>query len=166
MKRTIVWKDHDNLAEKYPKAGETINRLALQTMRATVDHVEDQVVGRTPVGATGKLRQGWATEIHGRGVMIWGRVANPVPYGMQVEIGRESGKLDKQERKSLRLGVIRKLGVSAKASKSVTFLIARHIEEFGTDGQFMLREGVKKAMPQVRRLWKALPDKITKALGK
>jgi hypothetical protein len=163
MTKVVVWKDHDKLAQKYPQAREIITRLTVNTMRVAVDHVEDQVVGRTPVN-TGKLRQGWGTEIQGRQAEIWGKVVNPVFYGWRIEHGRDPGKMPPSG--ALEYWVIRKLGVSPDEAKSVAFLVARGIKKHGIKGRFMMRDGLKKAMPQVKRLWAALPDRITKALGK
>ena len=123
-----------------------------------------QIVGRTPVGATGNLR----------GSIVWsrtpapnavGEVTTPLRYGEVVERGRRPGKMPPTDpMESLELWVIRKLGINPPASRGVAFVIARKIAKDGTRAAGMFAKGLAASKSEINRLWKEAPEKAKRKI--
>jgi len=165
MRIDLEIRDVNGIIERFPRAGQIIDRHTSRAMRATLDVVEESVSGETPVN-TGNLRNGWTTEIHGRPTAAFyeGKVMNPVSYALPVETGRKPGKWPPID--AIEMWVIRKLGIAAGAeSRSVAFVIARKIGESGTKGAYMMKRGFEKVKHRVDKIWAGVPDKITRELS-
>ena len=159
-----------------PALGERIDELVrgdgplfdivYKRMSAALDHLEEQVAVRTPVGATGNLRGGWGvTEPRLRASgMIVGQLGNPVSYGKTVEIGRKPGK-PVPVTSSLKLWVKRVIGAPDKEVEGISYAIAKSIERKGTKGAFMLRDGWDASLPEIDRQMSEMLVDIVRELG-
>lgn len=142
---------------------EGINELVLdeteRTMRRSVDVLEAAVVQRTPV-ASGATRAGWGTKIERGQSAVKGIVANPVQHAIFAEKGRAPGKMPPIA--PIELWVRRKLGVNAKESRSVAFLIARAIGRRGTKGAHMAEEGLAAVRPQIEADFAQIANRVAR----
>lgn len=123
-------------AKKLGENDERLNRHMKNAMTGTLDYVLAHIVGETPVGATGNLRDSFATNISGSVVDMIGEVATPLIYGWPVETGRAPGRPPPIEpiqywlyRKGLASGI-----ELLDAAEALRWHIARH----GTRGAHMV----------------------------
>jgi hypothetical protein len=143
----------------------TIIPLAHRYMRISVDTMEAEVVGRTPVGATGNLRGSIGTEIRGARLDIRGEVGTAILYGEPAERGRRSGRMPPVD--PIEYWVVRKgIAPAGPESRNVAWLIARAIGHHGTKGAHMFERGFEAAEPKVLSLWRGLPDRIAQELSR
>jgi hypothetical protein len=154
--------------EKFFKNLESMDRIvaprAHRLMRISVDTMEAEVVGRTPVGATGQLRGATATEIRGTRLNLIGEVTNPLLYAPIVERGRRPGKMPPVD--TIEYWVRRKGIAGGEEARGVAFVIARAIGARGTKGAAMFWKGFEAAEPHVLNLWRGLPGEIVEALAR
>lgn len=132
---------------------------------AALDHLEEQVAVRTPVGVSGNLRAGWGTippKLRGEGVIV-GELVNPISYGPDVEYGKKPGPFEITS--GFKLWVKRKLEVPDKDVEAVSFAIAKSIEKNGTRAQNMLRDGWDAALPAIDAQMSAMLIDIVTELG-
>jgi hypothetical protein len=157
---SIKLKDLSGLLKRLPKAGRIIDQEGAIAMTKSLGEIQSEVTGRTPVGATGALRNAWSSDIIGRPTAppFFGKVVNTQPYSLVVEFGRKPGKFP--PRQPIELWVRRVLGVPADKAQGVAFLVARKIAAVGTKGAFMARDGLKEATPRVNRLWRLAEKRI------
>jgi hypothetical protein len=143
----------------------TIIPLAHRYMRISVDTMEAEVGGRTPVGATSNLRGSIGTEIRGMRLNLRGEVGTSILYGEPAERGRRAGRqppLDPIEYWVIRKGI----APPGPESRSAAYLIARAIGRHGTRGAHMFERGFEAAEPRVLNLWRGLPGKIAQELSR
>lgn len=110
-------------------------------IREITERGRTNIVKRTPVGHSGILRGGYATELRRAGTKHpIGVIANPIIYHDAVEEGRAAGRPPPTA--ALIPWVGSKLGVPPGPQRdSVAFLVARKIGQTGTDPQKMVEEG-------------------------
>jgi len=155
----------NKLVRLIPEARDTADRESKAAMYESVAIVEEQVVGLTPVGATGNLRQSITTEVRGAAFQkMRGYVFTPIAYGLPVEEGRAPGRFPPID--PIELWVIRKRIAPANEARRVAFLIARSIARHGTKGAFMFERGLDKATPKVISIWDDLPVRIVEAMAR
>jgi len=149
------------LLRRFPQVVEAETR---NTMRKSVDHMQEQVSGRTPVN-TGALRGSIGTHITGSlvGGALVGRVSTSIPYAEPVEFGRKKGKMPPVD--AIEMWVVRKGIARGEDTRSVAFVIARAIGRRGTKGRYMFRDGFDAGKDRVIRLWDSLLDNVLGRLG-
>lgn len=120
------------------------------------------IVKHTPVGWSGVLRGGYATEVtrvsprRVRGVIV-----NPIIYHDPVEEGRQPGRMPPIE--ALIPWVGSKLGVPpGPERRAVAFLVARKIGRRGTPAQRMVEEGWEETRRQIRPKLKEMGLRIVR----
>lgn len=146
--------------------GEVEERVMDEVERATVigtGLIEQQVVARTPVGATGNLRLAWGTDVKRGAGIVRGEVVNPLAYGLPVEKGRKAGKMPPIA--PIQLWVTRVLGLSGYEARSAAYVIARAIGKRGTRAANMLKEGFAASEPVVLNLFEEIPQTIIAELA-
>jgi len=159
----------DELRRRFAESPELMERETRRALRVSIDHIEEQVAGRTPVN-TGQLRGSTATEIRGSKTDLRGIVGTPLIYGLPVEMGREPGKMPPVD--AIEYWVIRKGIASPPESRSVAFLIARAIGA-GTSrgimrpggGARMFEQGLDASMPTVEKVFDGAVERIVERLA-
>lgn len=132
-------------------------------MHASTQHLRGLIIPKTPVGVSGLLRKTQAS-VTGEARSIEGRVFNPAPYGIVVEMGRTPGA--KPPRSSdLELWVRRKLDVPENKVKSVAFLVARKIGKQGTKAVKMFASSVEEGRGTINHLFDRAAARIIARLS-
>lgn len=131
--------------------------FAPKAMTALIAEITERartnIVKKTPVGHSGTLRGGYATEIRRRGKSPIGIVANPILHHDAVEEGRNAGKPPPTA--ALVPWVGSKLGIPPGSERhSVAFLVARKIGAHGTEPQKMVEEGWDETRKDIKPLLK------------
>jgi len=144
------------LANQFPAARGILARYILATMQAGLNIFEEAVAVETPVGATGNLRSGLATEVYGRPLEgeLLGKLSTPAVYGYAVEFGQPPGTRPPVD--ELEYWVIRKLGVDPAAAQGVAYAIAETIYRKGTQGAFMFKRGFDARRQAAIDLWQRM----------
>ena len=159
----------DELRRRFAESPELMERETRRALRVSIDHIEEQVAGRTPVNI-GALRGSIATEIRGNQMNLRGIVGTPLIYGLPVEMGREPGKMPPVD--AIEYWVIRKGIASPPESRSVAFLIARAIGA-GTSrgimrpggGARMFEKGLEASMGTVEKVFDGAVERIVERLA-
>ena len=141
------------------------------TMQIALATFHQAVAVETPVN-TGALRGSLTQEIDGESLSLTGKIATPVLYGKYVEYGRLPGKMPPVG--AIEYWVIRKLKIVPPESRTVAFLIARHIGQHGTwlnkgqgvRGARMFQRGFLAAKDKVLSYWHGLSDRVIRRLGR
>lgn len=136
-----------------------LQRLITRILLLTKSEVQE----RTPVGATGHLRGGYAIErpqrIHGG--RLRGALVNAILYHDFVEEGRLPGRMPPPQ--ALERWVGSKLGIGEPERSQVAFAIARNIGLTGTEPQWMVRLGWAKTRRRIRPELRKLGLRVARA---
>lgn len=156
----------DRLIKGLEESRNSINREGVLAMRKSLAIIETNVVSRTPVGVSGQLRQGWSSQVRGTPLeaTFYGKVMNPIVYGLPVEEGRRPGKMPPIA--PIELWVIRKLGIVGADSRGVAYLVARKIGRSGTKGAFMAKKGAEASISEIKAIWARFPGTIVEEITK
>ena len=154
------------LAKKYGRAPEILQRETLRTMHEVVGLTERAVVFSTPVGATGELRgsiEGLVTETREG---IEGRVAVTGPAMAYVDPVEFGSRPHWPPVDPIRFWVLRKLGVPVDEVPSVAFLVSRKISRVGTPAQKMFSQGWLEAEPKVMSMFAVMCYRAVEGIEK
>lgn len=145
------------LAQKYPDA---VREETESVMREITARLEAEVARRTPAGVGGAagLRGSIHGEVKSFGGSVTGVVGTPLSYGEVIEYGRRPGKFPPVA--PIQLWVQRKLGLSAKDSRSVGFIVARKIAARGFPGAHMFGEAWKATEQWVMGRLQVIPGRV------
>jgi hypothetical protein len=162
----------DAFIDKLFKAPELVEKHMKAAMQGTLDAGANRLKAETPVGATGHLSTGWATEITGGVADLTGEIVNPILYGLPVEHGRKPGKFPPLG--AIAYWLYRKGIVTDRAEiRSAAFLVARAIAEgrsTGTanTGVHMTEETYQwlKSSDEPWKSWDYELDRLLKELAK
>lgn len=146
----------EKLLKQFPQYEDIIADEMQQAMTGSLELFKNEVVGRTPVGATGQARQSINSLPRGRPPNFEGQVVMTVLYGLPLEHGRQPGK-PPPPIAPIQLWVERKLGLSGEEAEQAAFLIARAIGRRGTQGAKMFEQGFEAGKPAVEKLWERVP---------
>ena len=153
------------LAKRYAGSEPMITTEMKKAMTQSVDLVEGQVKGRTPVN-TGALRNSIATQVKGNMLNMTGQIMSPLTYAIVMEKGRAAGAR-RPPTGPIELWVIRKgIDLKGSTSKQVAFVIAKSIGDKGIKGIFMFREGLKASTSTINRIWLKATQRIAAKLDK
>jgi hypothetical protein len=131
-------------------------------MNAAVLIAKGEIVPQVPVGATGLLRQGIATEVTGEAQSLTGRVFDPVAYAAPVE---EGSRPHFPPVGALEVWVRRVLGISdEREAHSVAFVIARAISRRGTPARRFFAGAYERIKPRVLGLFEQANSRIAQRL--
>ena len=137
------------------------NRSAMQKSVSLVERYAKQVA---PVGAVGELRAKITGEVRAAGPgQVVGVVGSYARHGIVVEEGADPHWPNIT---SLSLWVQRKLQVSQKELKSVTFLIARAISRAGLTARPYLSPSFKKAQSKIKGFFRTALKNIVRRLAR
>lgn len=151
----IDTKELERFIKQYPALERILFDEINSAVTGSVDIFHEQVIGRTPVGVTGNLRNSISPVIRGRSPFLIGTLRTSIVYGQAVEHGLPPGHRVHPE--ALELWVIRKLGVSPEKSQQVASAVAEGIRLRGTRGAHMFEEGFEAGRRPVERLWRGVP---------
>lgn len=155
-----------DLAEKYGRAPEILQRETLRTMHEAVGLTERTVVFYTPVGATAQLRQsieGLVTETPDG---VEGRVAATGPAMTYVDPVEFGSRPHWPPVEPIRFWVLRKLGVPVDEVPGVAFLVSRKISRVGTPAFHMFEQGWLEAEPKVMSMFNVMCYKVVEGIEK
>ena len=150
----------------------------LATMWAALSVLEQNISDRTPVGATGLLRQSIQPAVYGVPIDLYGEVATNIPYGQPAEYGRAPGKAPVDlvgigprggkvwaAKPALELWVGRVLGLSGQEAADVALALAWRIARRGAKGSHMFTDGFEASKPAIERQFEQLLDDLITQLA-
>ena len=153
------------LARRYANAEPFIENEMRKAMQQSVDVVEGQVKGRTPVN-TGQLRNSIATQVKGNMLNMQGLIMSPLAYAIVMEEGRTPGA-KQPPTGPIELWVIRKgIATAGTESRQAAYVIARSIGRKGIKGLFMFREGLKASTATINQIWLKMSQRVARELDK
>lgn len=161
MSVRITYSDN-GLTVRLQNAPEGIQGELRRFVDVATTEAEGNVVRRTPVGATGHLRQSITHEVNGSGLAIAGRVySSDVPVKVaSVETGRAPGKMPPIAPIEMWLRRV----VGGDNLRARAFLVARAIGRRGTKGKWMFRDGWAASKPRIEAEARGLASRIGRLL--
>lgn len=140
--------------------GPEAEALLLRAMQRSVAWLRTQVVDRTPVGATGRLRQSIEDNvevIQALPIHIRGEVTTDVRYALPVEVGTRPHR---PPIAPLIYWAQRKFQLSDKAAKHVAYAVREAIARRGTRAQRMFHDGWDSALPYITAQFERTADEM------
>ena len=136
----------------------------LRGMREALVLSDGELVKRTPVGVTGRMRSGWIQRVSilsAEPVRIHGENVNVTPYAIHVDQGSVPHWPPYGPGSSLALWVQRKLGPNVSA-----FLVARRISRVGTRAQRIVERTARAVRgPITNHFQTTVINRIVRRLG-
>jgi len=141
----------DSLKKEMRKIDSKTRAIVLREVTKAATGLHADIKSDAPVGATAGLKQTIQWNVTDTSADVWASKK----YAPDVEKGQKPGRWPNME--DLQLWVKKKLGVSKKRLRSVTFLVARKIHDKGTEAQPFFE-------PNVRRWEKRFYNNLMKAI--
>ena len=157
---------HQHLKAELKARARLMPRLIVRAQKRAANRSRVALVRKTPVDR-GQMKNAWRVAGDARYSPRKGRapirIVNDAPYAGVVERGARPHKVSRAGRESLEDWARRKLGVSRKEAKAISFAIAKKLEKEGQKGLFIVQE----ALPEMRRtLQKEFESLLRKAAKK